>query len=58
MHPLTDPLRNLGGMTKADKLNPALQQLMRIPGWLAGSAVGSAGGAVNTAVNSNCACAK
>lgn len=57
-HALTDPFRNLKGMTKIDNMNPALQQWLLIPGRLAGSAVGSAGGAMNTAINSNCACVK
>jgi hypothetical protein len=57
-HALTDPFRNLKGMTAADKLNPALQQLLRIPGWLGGSAAGSAAGVANSAINNDCTCSR
>lgn len=57
-HALTDPFRNLKRMTAADKLNPALQQLLRIPGWLGGSATGSAAGIANSAINNDCGCSK
>ncbi|WP_167858444.1 RHS repeat-associated core domain-containing protein [Methylobacterium nonmethylotrophicum] len=58
MHALTDPYRHLTGMTAADKLHPALQQLLRIPGWLGGSVAGSAAGSANSAFNKDCTCSK
>jgi RHS repeat-associated protein len=57
-HALTDPFRNLKGMTAADKLAAPVRQLLRLPGWLAGSGVGSLGGAANTLANPQCECQK
>jgi RHS repeat-associated protein len=53
-HALTDPYYFLRGMTKADKYHPVLRQILRVPGWLGGAGLGSAGGAINTAVNCSC----
>jgi len=55
-HALTDPFRSLSGMTAADNLNPLLQQALRVPAWLDGSAAGSAVGGANSVANGGCGC--
>jgi len=44
-HALSDDWRMLKGMTRDDKLPALLRQAVRLPGWLGGTAVGSAVGA-------------
>jgi len=58
-HALTDPSRNLKGMTASDKLPAVVRALIRTPGAISGAAVGSSVGAVNSAVNtSDCECVR
>jgi len=55
-HALTDPFRNLPGMSRAETWSPWVRLPLRTPAWLAGAGAGTVAGMGYSSLNQNCGC--